>query len=229
MFSLTLASRCWLCHQPLQLARHGICSLCVRQLSPFPLCCPRCGLPSAHPHAPCGRCLLKPPPWQSLIFASPYQPPLSSLLLRFKYAAAPELAPPLARLLLLRWLARWRAGEVVRPEVVLSIPLHRQRYRQRGYNQADLLARPLAKWIGCHYWPHALLRLRATPPQQLLCEAERRRNLHRAFRCIQPLAGKHIALIDDVVTTGSTISEASNILNKQEIASLQIWCICRTL
>lgn len=225
----TLASRCWLCQQPLQLAKHGICSLCLDQLPAIPSCCPRCGLPSSHSHQPCGRCLLKPVGWQSLVFAQVYQPPVSTLLLRFKFSATPELAVPLARLLLLRWLERWRDGSVVKPQVLLSIPLHLSRYRQRGYNQAELLARPLAHWLGCEYFPEALQRLRATPAQQQLSERERKRNLQQAFRCTQKLAGKHIALIDDVVTTGSTISEVAKLLNKEDIASLQIWCICRTL
>lgn len=227
MFSL--ASRCWLCQQPLQLAKHGICSLCIGELPANPVCCPCCGLPSGSPLQPCGRCLLKPPGWQALVFAQVYQPPLSALLLRLKFSAAPELAVPLARILLLRWLERWRVGTVVRPQVVLSVPLHLRRYRQRGYNQADLLARPLAHWLGCEYFPDALQRLRATPAQQQLSERQRKRNLQQAFCCNQSLAGKHIALVDDVVTTGSTISEVANLLNKDNISSLQVWCICRTL
>ncbi|WP_369789484.1 DNA utilization protein GntX [Rouxiella sp. WC2420] len=225
----TLASRCWLCQQPLQLAKHGICSLCLRQLPIIPVCCPCCGLPSGDAGQACGRCQLKPPGWQALIFAQLYQPPISTLLLRFKFSSVPELAVPLARLFLMRWLERWREGSVVRPQILLSIPLHLRRYRQRGYNQSDLLAHPLARWLGCEYFPAALQRQRATPPQQQLSERERKRNLQRAFCCTQRLAGKHIALIDDVITTGSTISEVAKILNKEDIASLQIWCICRTL
>ncbi len=225
----TLASRCWLCQQPLKIAKHGICSLCIRQLPAPPACCPCCGLPNADSHQVCGRCLLKPPGWQSMVFAQVYQPPVSTLLLRLKFMSAPELASPLARLLLLRWLERWREGIVIRPQILLSIPLHLRRYRQRGYNQADLLARPLARWLGCEYFPEALQRQRATPSQQKLSERERKRNLQHAFSCKQRLAGKHIALIDDVVTTGSTISEVAKLLNNEDIASLQVWCICRTL
>jgi len=66
-------------------------------------------------------------------------------------------------------------------------------------------------------------------PQQQLSEPERKLNLRQAFSCNSALTGKHVALIDDVVTTGSTISEVSKLLNKNDIASLQIWCICRTL
>ena len=226
---LTIASRCWLCQQALNIARHGLCSLCVSHLAPIPPCCPRCGLPSDSTRLPCGRCLHQPPPWQALVFAGTYQPPLSDLLLRLKFSSSPELAEPLARLLLLRWQQRYREGSIVKPQIVLSVPLHLKRYRLRGYNQAELLARPLARWLGCHYLPFALEKTRATPPQQQLSESFRKRNLRHAFRCAQTLKGKHIALIDDVVTTGSTISEVSKMLIKKDIASLQIWCICRTL
>lgn len=226
---ITIRSLCWLCQQPLHLARHGICSLCVKDLTPRLPCCRRCGLPSASQQFDCGRCLNKPPPWDAMIFTTDYIPPLSGLVMRLKFARQPELAVALARLLLLRWLARFRTGDVMRPDIVLSVPLHRRRYFSRGYNQSELLAQPLARWLGCQYRAQALRRIRSTPPQQRLSEAARKMNLRKAFRCEENLRGKHVALIDDVVTTGSTLREISKLLRNQQVASLQIWCICRTL
>ncbi|GBU11730.1 hypothetical protein AwEntero_03310 [Enterobacterales bacterium] len=149
--------------------------------------------------------------------------------MRLKFSRQPELAVTLARLLLLRWLTRFRAGDVVRPDVVLSVPLHRRRYFSRGYNQSELLAQPLARWLGSQFRPQALRRIRSTPPQQHLSEAARKLNLRNAFLCTENFQGKHVALIDDVVTTGSTLREISKILRNQGVVSLQIWCICRTL
>lgn len=230
MFSmLTIASRCWLCNQPLHKASHGICSLCIKRLPKLPCCCPRCGLPSGSSSLPCGRCLLKSPLWQSMIFVSDYQPPIRSLILRFKFSATPELGTTLARLLLLRWLPRYRQGSVPKPDWLLCVPLHRRRFLSRGYNQAALIAAPLARWLGCHYQPDTLRRNRATKPQQSLKMKARRRNLRHAFSCQQNLRGKHVALIDDVITTGSTLTEIAKILRDQGVASLQVWCICRTL
>ncbi len=226
---ITIRGLCWLCQQPLHLARHGICSLCVKSLPPPPSCCPRCGLPSASETLDCGRCLHKPPPWDVMIYTTDYLPPLSGLVMRLKFSRQPELAVTLARLLLLRWLTRFRAGNVVRPDIVLSVPLHRRRYLTRGYNQSELLAQPLARWLNCQYRPQALRRIRSTPAQQRLSEAARKLNLRKAFRCEEDFRGKHVALIDDVVTTGSTLREISKILRNQGVASLQIWCICRTL
>lgn len=226
---LSIYSRCWLCQQPLQLIRQGICSYCIKTLPLKPCCCPCCGLPSGDPLSPCGRCQQQPPLWQRLVFAASYRPPISTLVKRFKFQRTPELAPTLARLLLLQWLQAHREQALNKPEIILAVPLHHRRCWQRGYNQTDLLAQRLAYWLGCEYHPTALCRIRATLPQQQLLARLRRRNLRGAFRCISNLAGRHVALLDDVVTTGSTVAEIAALLQKQGVASLQIWCICRTL
>ncbi|MGO2368662.1 MAG: DNA utilization protein GntX [Serratia sp. (in: enterobacteria)] len=226
---LSIQSRCWLCRQPLRLHCHGICSYCLRHLPTKPLCCPRCGLPAGDTARPCGRCLQQPPPWQSLVFVSDYQAPLRQLIGKFKFQHTPELAPLLARLILLNWQQAHREQYLNRPDVILAVPLQAKRCWQRGYNQSDLLARPLAYWLGCDYLPAALSRVRKTAPQQHLTARVRRRNLRGAFRCNEPLMGRHVALLDDVVTTGSTVAEIAKLLQRQGVASIQIWCVCRTL
>ncbi|HHQ6632779.1 TPA: DNA utilization protein GntX [Serratia fonticola] len=226
---LPIHSRCWLCRQPLRLMQQGICSYCLSTLPAKPCCCPVCGLPSGDPHQPCGRCLQKAPPWQALVFVADYRPPISTLVKNFKFQQTPALAPTLARLILLHWLQAHREQHLNRPEVILAVPLQDKRCWRRGYNQSELLALPLARWLGCEYRPAALRRIRATAPQQKLIARLRRRNLRGAFSCDENLAGKHVALLDDVVTTGSTMAEIATLLQKQGVASLQIWCVCRTL
>lgn len=226
---LTIRSRCWLCRQPLRLAQHGICSYCLRQLPMPPPCCPCCGLPAGDTRYPCGRCLQKTPPWQRLVFVADYVSPLSRLIKQLKFQRRPELAPLLARLLLLRWLHLRREQYLNRPEIILTVPLQKMRRWRRGYNQSELLAAPLARWLGCEYRPQALRRIRATAAQQRLTARQRKRNLRGAFRCEDNLAGRHVVLLDDVVTTGSTAAEIAALLQAQGVASLQIWCICRTL
>ncbi|MDN0123682.1 DNA utilization protein GntX [Yersinia aleksiciae] len=226
---LTLISQCWLCQQRLYHPWHGICCYCRRHLPRLPPCCPRCGLPSSSPDLPCGRCLREPPDWGSLTFVSDYAPPLNGLIKKLKFNGSTQLAPALARLLLLRWLDAWRQGKVIKPERVISVPLHRGRHWRRGYNQTDLLAQPLARWLNCHYSNMTLQRIRATPPQRQLNATARRKNMQGIFRCTEPIRGQHIALLDDVVTTGSTLNEIAKLLWAEGIASLQVWCICRTL
>jgi ComF family protein len=154
---------------------------------------------------------------------------MGQLIKKFKFHRSPELARTLARLLLLNWLQIRREQYLNRPDVILAVPLQNQRCWQRGYNQSDLLARPLAHWLGCEYRPAALRRIRSTVPQQRLVARLRRRNLRGAFRCAENFSGQHVALLDDVVTTGSTVAEIAKLLQAQGVASLQVWCVCRTL
>lgn len=232
---LTIAAHCWLCRMPLYHSRHGICSLCQRHLPPFPQCCPRCGLPTGDPARQCGRCLQNPPPWQSLTFVSDYIPPLNTLVKLFKFHGKTELAPVLARQLLLRWLTSYRERALLAPspllwpDLLVTVPLHKHRHWARGFNQTELLARPLAHWLSCAYEPQALRRLRQTRIQQQLGANERRQNLQGAFACDAILTGKQVVLLDDVVTTGSTAAEVSRVLLAQGAASVQVWCLCRTL
>lgn len=171
----------------------------------------------------------RPPNWESLTFVSDYAPPLSGLIKKLKFNGTTPLAPALARLLLLRWLDAFRHGKVIKPDRIISVPLHRWRHWRRGYNQTDLLAQPLARWLNCHYSNMTLQRIRATPPQQKLNATARRENMQGIFRCKETIRGQHIALLDDVVTTGSTLNEIAKLLWAEGIASLQVWCICRTL
>ncbi len=226
---LTIPALCWLCAMPLALARHGLCSCCTRALLKSPPVCPQCGLPSMNPRSPCGRCLQRPPPWQHMVSVGDYRAPLSTLLHRLKFANSPALARPLSRLLLLRVLQARRERGLPLPERVISIPLHRRRQWQRGFNQSALLAAPLARWLGCPYEPGALVRVNASAVQHKLSARHRAHNLKNAFRLELALKGRHIAIVDDVVTTGSTVAEAARLLQRSGAASLQVWCLCRTL
>lgn len=225
---VSLHGRCAICRLPLR-TPVGICTPCRRALPPPPPCCPRCGLPSADATRPCGRCLQRPPPWQRLIFTGDYQPPLATLIQRFKYRGEWPLAFPLARLMLLSYLQARRHIPSMRPDLLLAVPLHRRRHWRRGYNQSAELARPLAHWLQADYRPHWLRRVRSTPPQQGLSAAERRRNLRGAFTCHPALTGRRVLLVDDVVTTGSTLSEISQRLIAQGVMSVEVICLCRTL
>ncbi len=224
---LSTPARCWLCHLPLQIACHGLCSLCLHQLPALPALCPRCGLPASS-HGECGRCLRQPPLWQRLTCVSDYQPPLSHWIQQLKFSRTIALRVMLARLLLLKLLTKRRIDPDVVFDLVLSVPLHHQRAWQRGYNQAALLAQPLAHWLQCEY-REGVSRIRQRRAQHLLTAAARRHNLHDAFRLEMPVQGRHILLIDDVVTTGSTVTEISRLLQARGAASIHIGCLCRTL
>lgn len=225
---LAMPALCWLCRMPLQIARHGICSLCLRRLPPLPLLCPRCGLPAGSAKVACGRCQLKPPAWQALVCVNDYCPPFSLWVNQLKFSHITALRVMLARLLLLSWLNVYRRGGVPRPDLLLPVPLHRRRRWQRGFNQTVLLAAPLAHWLRCE-WREGLSRKRRGALQHQLSARQRRTNLRGAFRLEMAVQGRHIALLDDVITTGSTVDEISRLLLAQGAASVQVWCLCRTL
>ena len=225
---LPMPALCWLCRLPLRVAVHGLCSPCLRALPPLPILCPRCGLPAASSRVACGRCLRSPPPWQALVCVSDYQPPLRRWVHQLKFSGVTALRVMLARLLLLSWLDAHRTRGLTRPDLLLCVPLHKSRACRRGYNQAALLAQPLARWLGCEFCDGVRRRRRGALQHQLPA-SQRRRNVRGAFRLEIDLRGRHIALIDDVVTTGHTVGEIGRILLAQGAASVQIWCLCRTL
>ncbi len=112
----------------------GICSRCASALLASEPLCPQCGLPAQSSTLPCGRCLQKPPPWQRLVTVNDYRPPLSGLIHQLKFNKRPELAPALARLLLLRIRQR---RDLPRPDRIISVPLWQRRQWKRGFNQSD--------------------------------------------------------------------------------------------
>ncbi|UYU32194.1 DNA utilization protein GntX [Siccibacter colletis] len=226
---LSVPGLCWLCHLPLRLAQWGICSCCAAALRALPCLCPRCGLPSAHARHACGRCLQTPPPWERLVCVSDYAAPLSGLVQHFKFHNTPALAPALARLLALRVLAARRESGLGQPDMMVCVPLHRRRGWSRGYNQSHLLAAWLSARLCCDYAPDALTRVRPAAVQHQLSARLRKNNLKNAFRLELPVAGRHMVIVDDVVTTGSTVAEITRLLKRNGAATVQVWCLCRTL
>ena len=226
---LTVPGLCWLCKMPLALSAWGVCSVCTRSLERRITTCPQCGLPAANRYLPCGRCLKNPPPWSALVAVDDYVRPLSRLIHALKFSGQSSLAPPLARLLLLAVLQARRTRALPKIDMVVNVPLYRRRHWRRGYNQSDLLCRPLARWLGCRYTASALTRVHATAVQHQLNARLRKRNLKNAFRLELAVNGLHIAIVDDVVTTGSTVAELSRLLLRSGAASVQVWCLCRTL
>lgn len=182
---LSMPTACWLCRMQLALPAQGICSLCLLQLPAVVPCCPRCGLPALHLRTQCGRCHLHPPAWQRMIYVSDWQFPLRDWVNQLKFYGKTALAPMLARLLLLRWLAVRREFMLDKPDLLLCAPLHRQRAWRRGYNQMDDITRLLARWIGCPYAPAGIKRLRKTRIQHRLYASQRKKTF-AALSALKP-------------------------------------------
>jgi len=191
-----------------------LCASCLAGASaPTPPLCPLCGRSVAPGggEAICSICAAghRPVALVGLRVAADHDGAIRTAMLVFKYRGRKRLAEPLGDLLAAE-LSRWNLA----PDLIIAIPLHARRRRERGYNQADLLARRCASRLGVPYLRDALIWRRETPPQVGLSAEERRANVRDAFALAHPrltaaLAGKRIVLVDDVTTTGSTLDAAA--------------------
>lgn len=190
--------------------------------------CERCAIAVPPGVAVCGACLREPPPFARAVAAVDYAPPWDELVRRFKFDAALDLADALAD----RIAGAVRATDARAPDWLLPVPLADERLRERGYNQAWELARRVARALPCASDPHLLLRTRQTPHQLSLPPAQRAANVRGAFavepRRRQALRDRDVALLDDVMTTGATLSEAARSVLQAGAASVQVWVLART-
>jgi ComF family protein len=219
----TLASQCELCRQ--WSASALVCGNCSgRYAAPRPRC-RRCALPLGVAAERCGHCLAEAPAFAAATVAVDYDFPWDGLITAFKFRGRSELAEGLAALLA-------AAIGNTAAELVLPLPLSRQRLAERGFNQAWELARRVAAAQALPAHADVLLRLGDTAPQSGLGRAQRRDNLARVFM-VDParrdlVRGRHIALVDDVLTTGATASAAARELLRAGAASVQVWALART-
>lgn len=208
---------------------HGaLCTDCVaRFVQNPPARCPRCALPLAAA-APCGACLRDPPPFDRCVAVADYAFPWDRLIAGLKFQDQPERARLLADLLHRAVLQA--GGPAV--QCVLPVPLSERRLAERGYNQAWELARRAARALGCRAEAQLLLRPLPGPTQAELNLAQRLRNLRGAY-LLNPasrrsLHGQHVALVDDVMTTGTTLREAAATLRRAGAARIDAWALART-
>jgi ComF family protein len=207
-----------------------ICPDCRRRLplviSPL---CPVCGIPfigTGDDHH-CSRCLTQPPRFDIARAPFLYEGAMRDLIHSFKYDRRSHLRRPLS-LLLLEELHSFLSEE--KPHIIVPVPLHRSRLRQRGFNQAVLLGSLLSRRLSLPLLPDALVRTRRTTPQIELSAAERRTNVTGAFsvKRAAAVAGKRVLLLDDVMTTGSTMNECAGELKKSGVHRVIAVTIART-
>lgn len=216
-------ARCLLCGAAGDGGR-DLCTGCAADFIANTASCARCGMPLAQPAPACGACLRSPPPFAAAWAAFRYAHPLDLLEARFKFHA--DLAA--GRVLADRLVERIRADAPARPDAIVPIPLHRARLRARGYNQALELARPLAAALDLPLRHDLLVRTRATDAQSALDAKARRRNLRGAFATAEGAElPTHVAVFDDVMTTGATLHEAARTLLRAGVARVDAWALAR--
>ncbi|MGQ9516524.1 MAG: double zinc ribbon domain-containing protein [Anaerolineae bacterium] len=216
---------CLGCHAP----GAAICPTCAGTIRyPTRQFCASCGRPAelTRPGEICRHCLAGLPALDADFSAAFATGVLRQAIHQFKYAGQSHLAGPLADILLTWW--RHYAFPV---ELVIPVPLHPLRERERGYNQARLLSRRFSAGAGLPHDPHALQRHRPTRPQVGLNANQRRENVAGAFTCVAPsaVAGKRILLIDDVTTTGATLASAAQALRQAGASAVSALTIARPM
>lgn len=223
----------------------SLCAGCTSDLPALRNPCPRCGLPATgNDHAggdqadsgggddnrADSNCAgAHDPAVERTLAACAYAFPLDALVQQLKFGGRLPLARPLGRLLAdaVRRDAALRHGASL-PAALLPVPLHPARERQRGFNQAEAIARAAAAELGIPLLAGAVRRRRDTPAQSGLDLAARRRNLQGAFTVSGSLPA-HIALVDDVITTGSTMAALAAVLRRHGVTRVDAWAVARTL
>ena len=216
-----LPSRCLLCGESAK--RVDLCEACCRALIGNAPACAQCALPLPSAEAACGACLRDPPPFSQTFAVWRYAAPIAQLLPRFKFhhdLAAGRVLAELALPILRQWPG-WQGVDRMIP-----VPLHSSRLAQRGYNQALEWAKPLARALPLRLDHAGLRRIRATAAQTELDAVARRRNLRGAFEA-SPLHGEVVVLVDDVVTTGATVREATRSLLRAGAREVRVLAIAR--
>jgi len=224
---LLFPPQCAHCAAPLEVSQASlICAACRAELADPREFCPRCGLSAVHDVSGCAHCRGERLHYSGVVRLGTYTGKLRSAVLRIKHPSERGLALALGGLLADTQLSRFEASM---PEGVVPIPLHWTRRLRRGGNGPEAIAERLAQALDVPLATHLLIRQRRTAPQASLPPAKRRTNMRGAFRAGRDadLAGARLLLVDDVMTTGSTVNEAAKVLVRAGAAQITVAVLAR--
>ena len=219
---------CLVCDEATQ-SVHCVCNVCETELPWLMASCEICALPLPMDGLICGQCLKKPPAFKQVIAPWTYSFPIDSLITRFKHSSNWPYGRLLAELLAQSLHYRFDDG-LPRPDALIPVPLARKRLRRRGFNQAAMLARWLGDCLHIACDEQLVIRTQDTSAQQDLNARARQHNLRNAF-ALHPHAsirGRHLALVDDVLTTGATARNLARLLMDAGASRIDVYCLART-
>jgi len=232
--SRLIGTYCALCGQGFTAHIHSglFCPDCSQDLPKISPACHQCGIsiPTTYGDdsgARCGPCLTEPPTYDRVVSAFAYAAPIKQLVTQFKYQRQLAVGAMFAEILESHILKPHIQSCSQQVDAILPVPLHSSRLRQRGFNQALELARPLAKMLKLPLLLSQISRQKNTLEQSSLSAKQRRSNLHKAFAVEQDIPYKSVAIVDDVMTTGSTVEELSTLLKQNGVEHVEVWCVAR--
>ena len=219
---------CLLCDE-LAEQPHPICEACESELPWLDQHCRICALPLPMQGLLCGQCARRRPAFRQVEAPWHYGFPMDALITRFKHQRQWPLGRLLAQMLG-NWLTHRFEEDLPRPSLLLPVPMASKRLRQRGYNQAQMLAEWIGRQLGIACASELLIRSRDTPAQQDLSAKARRRNLSGAFGITdaEVVKDRHVALVDDVLTTGTTAQTLARLLRQAGATRVDVYCLART-
>jgi len=230
LFEACLPSLCLLCHLPSK--NSLVCEYCHEAILTERSYCLRCGCGLSHTQPFCGECLQHHFEFTQLHAVASYQSPFPELIKQLKYNNHLLYADLLGQLLANSILQRYNQAQLQEIDYLIPVPLHKKKHRKRGFNQAQLISEALSKHLPVEITQTTLTRSKLTNAQEGLTRHQRTLNLKHAFSLTEErkveLKGKHIVLIDDVVTTGATINSLCQVLLAAKVKRIDVWCICRT-
>ena len=218
IISYVFKQKCTLCNTSTN-SELSLCEACIQDLplAPNPSC-PQCGLSTQGDI--CGKCLKQPPHFDVTNAFLHYSYPVDALLQHYKYNNALYLCQTLASLFA-------KKVEMREIDVMIAMPLHPNRMKARGFNQSLELAKIIARQHHIALDSVSCKRIKNTPPQASLPFKHRLNNMKDAFTCSQSFAGQHVAIIDDVMTTGSSLNELAKILKKAGARKVSCYVLAR--
>lgn len=206
-----------------------LCGACMLDLPWLQTVCVRCAQPLSLEYSVekiCGVCLRQQPFFNKTVAMFSYQEPIKKLITGIKFQKKLVYAKLLGELFVQRLSTAYHKDRW--PEIIIPVPLHRLRLQERGFNQAVELAKPISKKFKIKVDLHSCQRILATTAQMDLPATERYANVKNAFAIKARLKAKHVAILDDVMTTGNTVNELSKVLYKNGVARIDVWCCART-
>ena len=227
LYNKLLPYTCVLCHHPSQRTQ-DLCEPCHSEMPILTHSCQRCAreLPPTLPNRLCSHCLKQPPPFDATYAAFSYKDSVTKLILNLKFNNALNNARLLGELLAKRIKEDWYQQQDL-PDIIIPVPLHSKRLTERGFNQALEIAKLVAKSLKLPLETTSCQRIKFTSPQATLKVEHRLNNIKNAFLINKDFSNKHIAIIDDVITTGQTITEFAFSLKKAGAKKIDIWCCAR--